>query len=267
MISATCAFMPMRAPQRLRARRMHGLSRSEVEIVFGAGEWSPETSAGRALLAHELCHVAQQTAAPQLDPSTLAEADQSPRLRLQRKPPAAPAPLPTALDQYPAAERKSLSVFTSPVPPADIATIYAPVPAAGVKSSGLNPNPDMVFAFDPAIAAAEQAKLIEVAALITGQIKPPLGPGQTISLERRANRQGDALQPHRAWDAGSGRDADRATRGDTRPLRPSQQARRRARRNSRRRNTRSTRRWAMRASRTPCVRRSRLSRIPPCARA
>jgi len=30
-------------------------------VVFGAGQWSPATTAGRKLLAHELAHVAQQT--------------------------------------------------------------------------------------------------------------------------------------------------------------------------------------------------------------
>jgi hypothetical protein len=30
-------------------------------VVFGAGEWSPSSTAGRRLLAHELAHVAQQT--------------------------------------------------------------------------------------------------------------------------------------------------------------------------------------------------------------
>ncbi|HYO14628.1 MAG TPA: DUF4157 domain-containing protein, partial [Thermoanaerobaculia bacterium] len=31
------------------------------DVVFGAGEWSPETTEGRRLLAHELTHVVQQT--------------------------------------------------------------------------------------------------------------------------------------------------------------------------------------------------------------
>lgn len=33
------------------------------DIVFGAGQYAPQTTAGRQLLAHELTHVAQQTAA------------------------------------------------------------------------------------------------------------------------------------------------------------------------------------------------------------
>jgi Domain of unknown function (DUF4157) len=38
------------------------------DVVFGAGEFSPQTSAGEHLLAHELAHVVQQSAsAPQLD--------------------------------------------------------------------------------------------------------------------------------------------------------------------------------------------------------
>ena len=34
------------------------------DIVFGAGEWAPQTPAGRRLLAHELAHVVQQTRMP-----------------------------------------------------------------------------------------------------------------------------------------------------------------------------------------------------------
>lgn len=34
------------------------------DVVFGAGEYAPGSAAGRALLAHELAHVAQQRAAP-----------------------------------------------------------------------------------------------------------------------------------------------------------------------------------------------------------
>jgi hypothetical protein len=37
------------------------------DIVFGSGEFSPETKVGRELLAHELTHVVQQGAAPQLE--------------------------------------------------------------------------------------------------------------------------------------------------------------------------------------------------------
>lgn len=36
------------------------------EIVFGAGRYAPETSAGRSLLAHELAHVLQQEGSPQI---------------------------------------------------------------------------------------------------------------------------------------------------------------------------------------------------------
>jgi hypothetical protein len=42
------------------------------DIVFGAGEYSPGTTRGRSLLAHELAHVAQQRGAPASAPATLA---------------------------------------------------------------------------------------------------------------------------------------------------------------------------------------------------
>jgi hypothetical protein len=50
------------------------------DVVFGEGEWSPQTESGRRLLAHELVHVAQQedgvirlqAAAPLTDPDAVA---------------------------------------------------------------------------------------------------------------------------------------------------------------------------------------------------
>lgn len=38
------------------------------QVVFGAGQFSPATAAGRALIAHELTHVVQQSRAPALPP-------------------------------------------------------------------------------------------------------------------------------------------------------------------------------------------------------
>jgi hypothetical protein len=54
------------------------------DVVFGAGEYAPQSSAGRRLLAHELAHVVQQDSQPAqvmrdpipgLDPSTLSDDD------------------------------------------------------------------------------------------------------------------------------------------------------------------------------------------------
>lgn len=42
-----------------RSERAHAFSEGN-DIVFGHGEWSPQTTAGRRLLAHELAHVQQQ---------------------------------------------------------------------------------------------------------------------------------------------------------------------------------------------------------------
>ena len=50
------------------------------DVVFGAGEWSPGTSGGRTLLAHELAHVAQQAdgAPPMIRRALVLEEDPRP---------------------------------------------------------------------------------------------------------------------------------------------------------------------------------------------
>lgn len=72
-------------------------------IVFGAGEYQPDTQRGRTLLAHELTHVVQQGQAPnsaavptiQLapDPRTALQAGDSVALTVSASPDAAPEPL------------------------------------------------------------------------------------------------------------------------------------------------------------------------------
>ncbi|MBV9791738.1 MAG: DUF4157 domain-containing protein [Chloroflexi bacterium] len=46
------------------------------DIVFGAGQYTPETDSGRQLLAHELAHVVQQDASPAIDRALLQRAPQ-----------------------------------------------------------------------------------------------------------------------------------------------------------------------------------------------
>jgi hypothetical protein len=133
-----------------------------AHVAFAPGTYDPAGTAGRRLLAHELAHVMQQNAG------------HAPALRRT------PGPLPSALDQYPEAERKSLVMVANPIPAADIAALYAP-PTGGIKRS-LTPSPTTEFAFGAGIAAALQPNLIQVAAFLTGQVTPPLSPGQTISV-------------------------------------------------------------------------------------
>ena len=40
-------------------------------VVFGAGQYAPETDAGQSLLAHELVHVMQQSRHPEIQPGQL----------------------------------------------------------------------------------------------------------------------------------------------------------------------------------------------------
>ncbi|HEV8239265.1 MAG TPA: DUF4157 domain-containing protein [Thermoanaerobaculia bacterium] len=71
------------------------------DVVFGTGEWSPETAGGRRLLAHELTHVVQQTPLvarrkPLLQRSPLAgEATAEPAAPAREQPTPQPAPEPT----------------------------------------------------------------------------------------------------------------------------------------------------------------------------
>ena len=73
------------------------------DIVFGAGQFAPATGQGRRLLAHELTHVAQQSAAPAITRHG-THADASPRI-------AARAPLPL-LQRQPLADAAACE-FTS----------------------------------------------------------------------------------------------------------------------------------------------------------
>src|SRR5437763_1728429 len=43
------------------------------DIVFGRGQYRPDTAAGRHLLAHELAHVVQHASTPLIQRSTAAE--------------------------------------------------------------------------------------------------------------------------------------------------------------------------------------------------
>ena len=43
------------------------------DIFFGAGEYQPESTGGRELLAHELAHVVQQRGAPDAGPLTVSQ--------------------------------------------------------------------------------------------------------------------------------------------------------------------------------------------------
>jgi len=55
------------------------------DMVFSAGQYAPNTSAGRKLLAHELAHVVQQSAARQATELRLAQ-EQDARERLTSLP-------------------------------------------------------------------------------------------------------------------------------------------------------------------------------------
>lgn len=61
-------------------------------VVFASGQYSPQTVAGRHILAHELTHVVQQTAAPatQIAPAPVLESPRDGSYRLALAPPLKP---------------------------------------------------------------------------------------------------------------------------------------------------------------------------------
>ena len=72
MTSAAFAFIPTHVPPSWLGRFKRGRLPFGQEIVFGAGEFAPETNHGRQLMAHELTHVVQQErGAAQSSPGTI----------------------------------------------------------------------------------------------------------------------------------------------------------------------------------------------------
>jgi hypothetical protein len=86
---ATAAFMEQRFGQDFSQVRVHTDTRAAESaqavhghaytvgshIVFGQGKFEPESSAGRRLLAHELCHVVQQSRAAGMAPARVVQRD------------------------------------------------------------------------------------------------------------------------------------------------------------------------------------------------
>lgn len=136
------------------------------DVALGARH-DPASPASRALLAHELAHVAQQRA------GSVAT--------LQRKDGAPVAPA-TTLEGLPEADRKTIQVVTTHVVVPDIAGKFA---TTGTKTT--LPLPAGVTAeFDTSVDAALQHGLSNVAGSLSGTADftaPPLVPNSTITLE------------------------------------------------------------------------------------
>ena len=70
--SVAFAFIPTHVPPELAGAIQARAFAVGQEVVFGAGEFAPETSRGRELMAHELTHVVQQErGAAQSSPGTI----------------------------------------------------------------------------------------------------------------------------------------------------------------------------------------------------
>ena len=86
------------------------------DVVFGAGEWAPGTTAGKRLLAHELTHVVQQTP-----------------LVVRRKALASPAPAEVGEAEPPAGAEAPSGLEPEAAPPLEAAP--SPPPAGGESGS------------------------------------------------------------------------------------------------------------------------------------
>jgi outer membrane protein OmpA-like peptidoglycan-associated protein len=122
-------------------------------IVFAAGEYAPETAAGRKLLAHELVHTVQQGSAGPVDYTSLHRSMQ---------PSNAVSPLPRevsrtngpALQRSTARDEEEFSgVFGENTPPPRVKRVTPPNPTAAAPPSP-QPVPTAPGTFDPLSGAA-----------------------------------------------------------------------------------------------------------------
>ena len=167
------------------------------DIVFNRGAYAPHAQSGRLLLAHELAHVAQQSA--------LTGAALPLQRLIQRQP--------TSLSAIPEAERRALHVGTIAVtvPPARITAFFTIMPSGRPSESR---SIGATNSFDPAIPAALHSGLGSIAAWIAGDTNAlPLNSSIEVDLDLTAH--GGARTTYRLTHfthaTGSGRSASSAT--------------------------------------------------------
>jgi uncharacterized protein DUF4157 len=116
------------------------------DIVFGAGQYTPDTVSGKQLLAHELTHVVQQDRTPGSQPNVLMrEPTQSP-----------PSPPLSPLEQLSDTEKQKLQFDTDTVASPPALSSFFGLPG----TPNLATNVDSDFEFDtPAIDALKDDKI------------------------------------------------------------------------------------------------------------
>jgi Domain of unknown function (DUF4157) len=172
-------------------------------IAFDAGRYSPGTQHGRYLLAHELAHVAQQSAhsAARLDRSSITKPD-DPSEREADRVGAAVADG----RSFPAQTRSPLTLARQPDAGVADAGSAAPKPqpAPPAKAKAPVAAPSAVFgkvAFDARADRIPPTKTVNVAATLTGI---PAGQSAKVDVEGSGGSNGTATVTAGASLAGSG---------------------------------------------------------------
>lgn len=167
------------------------------DIVFNRGAYAPHARPGRHLLAHELAHVAQQSA--------LSGATHPLQRLIQRQP--------TSLSAIPEAERRAIRVGTTAVtvPAARITAFFTIMPSGRPSESR---SVGATNSFDPAIPAALHTGLGSIAAWIAGDTNAlPLNSSIEVDLDLSAHGGAHTTYrfTHFTHTTGSGRSASSAT--------------------------------------------------------
>lgn len=110
------------------------------DIVFGAGQYAPQTTSGKHLLAHELTHVVQQQRAPG-PPSVVMRT---------------PDPTPTSLDQFSDADKQRLQFDTAALSSPLILKQFFGLAGTPVTATNLDADIDIEV---PAIDALKDDKV------------------------------------------------------------------------------------------------------------
>jgi hypothetical protein len=110
------------------------------DVVFGSGEWAPETTAGKSLLAHELTHVVQQTPVARRKPL------------LQRAPEETGEPAPEPETPAPSPDE------TAPASQSPPAAVIVEDDATGVGEGQMKKS-EFLARLRPAVLAAAEAGL------------------------------------------------------------------------------------------------------------
>ncbi|MFN8468426.1 MAG: DUF4157 domain-containing protein [Caldilineaceae bacterium] len=155
-------------------------------ILFNQGQYNPSSATGRALIGHELAHVAQQHAglARGVQRKTLADAGPAERQKLEL--PSAPTSLPD----------ETLKEYFEKVASGGYGTARPAPTGVAVELGGI----DATFKTPMTSVAMHLFAQVSYSSIVPGATKPILGPGQTVTLRLALQKYGLADANYRfAW--------------------------------------------------------------------